>query len=76
MLPATPVRPISFAYVTSGTAVLVAARSGGRDFQPPRQLASIERGSGIAAADLNSDGILDLALLASGNLVVLAAELR
>jgi hypothetical protein len=70
-----PRRAASFAYVTDDAIVLVegAAR---RQFAPPRVLASIAHGSGIAFADVNGDGAGDLVAAASGNLLLMKAGLR
>jgi hypothetical protein len=77
VLPATPDRPVSLAYVTRGAAKLVSAAtaSGARLFGPPRALADLQDGSGIVAVDVNGDGVLDLALAAAGNLSILQGGL-
>jgi hypothetical protein len=70
-----PPRASGFAYVTDGAIMLVpgAVR---RQFAAPRVLAPIAYGSGITAGDVNGDGVADLAVAASGNLLVLKAGLR
>jgi hypothetical protein len=77
VLPAVLGRPFGFAYVTDRAAVLVSAAAGSnpRLFGPPHTLANLEHGSGIVAADVNGDGVMDLALAASGNLSILQARL-
>ncbi len=76
VLPPTPLRPSTFAYVTDRAAIaLTASGAGSRQFGPPRALADVQRGTGIVAADVNGDGIPDLALAASGNLRLLKARL-
>ena len=75
VLPATALAPFAFAYVTDQTAVTTTATPGARSFEPPRALASLRQGTGIVAADVNGDGIRDVALAASGNLRVLQAAL-
>ena len=74
-LHAIPTRPFSFAYVTAGAAVITGA-AGGRAFGPARMLTSLSGGSGIVAADVNGDGVQDLALAASGNLSIWKARLK
>jgi len=76
VLAGTSERPLGFAYVTDVAAMLVNASATPRRFDPPRELASVARGSGIVAADVNGDGVTDLVLAASGNLVVLQAQLK
>ena len=77
VLPAALGRPFGFAYVTDRAAILVTAAAGSnpRLFGPPHTLADLEHGSGIVAADVNGDGVVDLALAASGNLSILQARL-
>ena len=79
LIPATKGHPLGFAYVTDQKAVLVTTASTStstpRAFGPPRKLVDLQGGSGIVAADVNGDGVLDLALAASGNLSILQAEL-
>lgn len=77
ILPATPMRPLGFAYVTDQAAWLTSAvaASTPRVFAPPRSLADLQHGSGIVAADVNGDGVLDLAVAASGDLNILEAGL-
>jgi hypothetical protein len=76
VLPATPSHPARFVYVTAHAAFEVApASAGAREFAVPRPLADLQRGTGIAAADFNGDGVPDLALADSGNLLVLKARL-
>lgn len=75
VLPASPGRPTAFAYVTERAAVLVATTSTARLLAAPRPLATLQGGTGIVAADLNGDGVVDLALAASGSLMVLKAQL-
>jgi FG-GAP repeat len=58
-----------------GLAVLVTTTATPREFGPPRTLADLQHGSGIVAADVDGDGVQDLAIAASGNLSVLKASL-
>jgi len=74
-LGAIPGRPFGFAYVTGAAAVLVSATTTPRTFGTPRVLASVLRGSGIVAADVNGDDAPDLVLATSGDLLVLKAQL-
>lgn len=54
------------AYVTDRAAIqLTATGAGSRQFGPPRVLADVQRGTRIVAADVNGDGIPDLAVAAS-----------
>jgi FG-GAP-like repeat len=76
VMPATPSHPPIFVYVTEHAAFQVTPTSpGAREFAPPQALADLQRGTGIVAADLNGDGVVDLALADSGNLVLLKAKL-
>jgi hypothetical protein len=75
VLPATLDRPLGLAYVTDQAAVLVTATATPRAFGPSRRLAELQHGSGIVAADVDGDGVQDLAIAASGNLSVLKATL-
>ena len=47
-----------------------------RLFGLPKMVAAVQSGTGIAAADVDGDGIVDLALASAGNLRVLKAELE
>jgi hypothetical protein len=76
VLPATTSRPLAFAYVTDRAVLRVTAtRRGARDFGAPEVLVEIPQGTGIVAADVNGDGVPDLAVAAAGNLRVLKAKL-
>ena len=75
VLPATPERPQSFAWVTPN-AVVLSSRAAGREFQPPVLLTELDSGSGIVAADVDGDGVTDLAVAESGSLQLLRAQLR
>jgi hypothetical protein len=75
VLPGTPMRALGFAYVTATGAVLVSAADLPRQFGTPLGLGALRNGSGIVAADVNGDGVLDLVLAASGDVSVLQAEL-
>lgn len=75
-LPATPLRNVSIAYVTREAAKLVPRTGEGRSFAMPARLTELELGTGIAAADLNGDGVADLAVLDAGHLRVLQGGLR
>jgi hypothetical protein len=76
VLPATASRPLGFAYVTDrGVFRVAATRRGARDFGAPEVIAEIPQGTGIVAADVNGDGVLDLAVAVAGNLRVLKAKL-
>jgi hypothetical protein len=76
VLPATTSRPLGFAYVTDrGVFRVTATRRGAREFGPPEVLAEMPQGTGIVAADVDGDGVPDLAVAAAGNLRVLKAKL-
>jgi hypothetical protein len=74
-LPSGLRRTVSFAYVTQSAIAIVEAAPA-RQFAAPRVLAPVVRGSGITAADVNGDGAADLVVAASGNLLLMKAELR
>jgi hypothetical protein len=76
VLPATPARPVSVAYTTASGVYLVTATADARTFEPPRLLVDRTGCTGIAAADLNGDGAVDLAYAADGNLIVLRSSLE
>jgi hypothetical protein len=76
ILPATSVTPIRVAYVTETAARLVTQGSAPREFTEASTLAALEHGTGIVAADVNGDGVVDLALTDSGTLGVMKAELE
>jgi len=76
VLPATLDRPIGFAYVTSDRAAVVTATDAPRLFGLSRMVAALQSGTGITAADVDGDGIVDLAVAAAGNLRVLRAQLE
>jgi hypothetical protein len=75
-LGATALRPFGFAYVTDQAALLASATATRRQFAEARVLTPLRNGSGIVAADVNGDGVADLALASSGNLTVLKAQLK
>ena len=69
-------RPVGFAYVTTDRAVVVTAAGAPRQFNHSKMVAALQSGTGIAAADVDGDGIVDLTLASAGNLRVLKAELE
>ena len=74
-LPANSASAAAFFYVTDQAIVRAGNETGDRQFETPRVLFPIERGSGIVAADVNGDGVTDLAIATSGNLTVMKAQL-
>jgi FG-GAP-like repeat/FG-GAP repeat len=74
-LPATAGRPFSFVYVTDQALALVTAVKA-RELGAPRTLASLPHGSGVTAADVDGDGVLDLVIAAGGDLTVMKAQLQ
>lgn len=76
VLPRTPTRNFSLAYITDNAVKLVSTTSKRRELKAQDPLTSVEHGTGIVAADVNGDGVTDLALLASGALTVLTAALE
>jgi hypothetical protein len=74
VLPATAQTPLRFVYVTD-RAVTMLVPNGRREFGLPVVLADVRHGSGVVAADVDGDGVMDLALADSGNLSVLKGEL-
>ena len=76
VLPPTAQRPqATLAYVTEHALVLVAP-AGTPDQATPRQVATLERGSGVVSADIDGDGVLDLAVVDAGDLKLFKAQLR
>jgi len=75
VLAKTDVSPLGIAFIGKNTVRLVAF-GGVRSFSSPRELTSLPGASGIAASDVNGDGVTDLVLAASGQLSVLQAELK
>ena len=75
MLPASLDRRAGFAYVTDERVALVSIGADPRQFDPPRAVLAVQHGTGIVAADINGDGVTDLAVAASDNLLVLKAQL-
>lgn len=76
VLPAAAQRPLAIAYVTGGEAAIVSATSVPRQFSLPRGVAALQGGTGIVAGDIDGDGVVDLAVAASGDLRILKAELE
>jgi hypothetical protein len=74
VLPATAQSPLRLVYVTD-RAVTQLAVTGIRQFGQPTVLAALRHGSGVVAADVDGDGVIDLALADSGNISVLKAGL-
>jgi hypothetical protein len=75
MLPAASTRLSSVAVVRTGELQLVPFDRATRRFAAPTTLASLRRGTGVAAADLNGDGAADLALVDDGDIRVRIAHL-
>jgi hypothetical protein len=69
-----PERATSIVYVTESSLLLTEA-TGRRQFAS-RALASVARGSGVVAADINGDFVDDLIVAASGNLFSMTARVR
>jgi hypothetical protein len=65
----------SFVYATQ-QAVVQWRYAGMRTFGAPTMLASLRKGTGIVAADLDGDGVTDLALADDGDIRVLKAQVR
>lgn len=75
MLP-TLNRPFAtLAYATEKGVWLVSPGASG-ELATPRLAVSLERGSGVAAADIDGDGVTDLAAIDGGDLKVFLAKLR
>lgn len=74
--PAVGQRPFALAYVTPEMVLMREAMAGAKGFYDVLDVAHVTNGSGLAAADFNGDGVMDLAVASSGILRVLRAELR
>ncbi len=72
----TPARDTSFMYVTASQFHLTTLAAGSRDFMETRTPAELTGCTGMAALDLDGDGVRDLALATSGNLLVQRALLE
>lgn len=72
---ATVTTPFSFVYA-SETAVVQWRYAGARTFGAASTLATLRRGTGIVAADLDGDGAVDLAVADDGDISVLSAQLK
>ena len=67
--------PFRFAYV-AGNALMIARREGPRGFALPVPIAPLERATGVAAADVTGDGLVDVVVAESGDLTVFPADWR
>jgi hypothetical protein len=74
LLRSTADAPLRLAYVTEQDVRLVSTSSS-RRFEEVRLSTELEQGTGITAADVNGDGIVDLVVADSGTVRVLRAEL-
>ena len=70
----TPGAPLGLAYVTERGVRLVST-DGARRFEETALPTELEQGTGITAADVNGDGIVDLVVADAGTVRVLRAEL-
>ena len=73
---ATVGAPLALAYVTSDAVRMLRAGKRARSFEDDGPLASLEQGTGIVAADVDGDGVTDLAIADSGAVRVLRAKLE
>ncbi len=74
-LPRTATRRSGFAYVTDDGAHFV-GELGSRKFSLPQRLLKQGNTTGITSADVDGDGVLDLAVAASGELIILRSRLK
>jgi hypothetical protein len=72
----TPARDTSFMFSTATQFHLATRAEDSRDFLETREPAELVGCTGMAALDLDGDGVRDLALTTSGNLSVLRAQLE
>jgi hypothetical protein len=74
----TPAAALSLAYLTDSAVRLVRAPEDRRAWRaaPSEIVFELEHGSGIAAGDVNGDGLTDLVVASGGVMRVLPAELR
>jgi hypothetical protein len=74
----TPGAALALAYVTDSHVRLLQATPGSHEFRdlPAALDVELERGTGIAATDVDGDGIIDLAIADAGSIRVLHAELQ
>jgi len=73
--PATAANRATLAYVSEHNVHLLKPRHGQRGFSDQPILVELEHGTGIAATDIDGDGITDLVVADAGSLRVLLAGL-
>ncbi|MET0344354.1 MAG: VCBS repeat-containing protein [Polyangiales bacterium] len=76
ILPKTAGAPLSLVYATEQAVVQWRYEVGTRTFGGSTSIATLRKGSGIVAADLDGDGALDLAVADDGDIAVLRAQVR
>ncbi len=76
LLPSSLGRPLGLVYATPEGIWRVAPWPGSEQFTDPKRVGDILRGTGVAAADFNNDGVPDVAAIGAGDITLFRAALQ
>jgi hypothetical protein len=76
LLPPAPQRPFATLAYATERAISFVAPGERPELAAPRAVLELERGTGLVAADVDGDGVLDLAAVDAGDLKIFKAQLR